>query len=512
MQHHKTRLAVSLSILMANGMVNHAFAQQPVTEERVWISMGADAKGLVKQLDAQAILPHSIASSGEVWVGEVNTTQLAELSHDMHEEHHRCGGYMVHGSAQTAMAASAMPSTMAAFSPPELTQQTTVNALLPLVDAGQITTMISALSSFTNRFYTTTSGNQASDWLANEWRSLTSALPNVTVEQVTHAGYEQKSVVLTILGSERPEEWVVLGGHLDSTLGSRTNEQSVAPGADDDASGIASVTEIIRILTENNVQPKRSIAFMAYAAEEVGLRGSQDIANRYQSEGKNVVSVLQLDMVNYQGSSDDIVFITDYTDSNLTEYLALLLDNYLPALNYSYDRCGYACSDHASWHNAGYPAAMPFESKFNDYNPNIHTPNDTLFNADSEGKHARKFTQLGLAYAIELANAPSSPPSNQLQFEQPIEGISGARGSKTYYQFDLNQSQSFDVVISGGTGDVDLYVKQGSAASEQNWDCRPYKNGNNESCNFTNAKASRYSIMLDGYSAYANVTLSAVSR
>ena len=49
---------------------------------------------------------------------------------------------------------------------------------------------------------------------------------------------------------------------------------------------------IIRVLAENNFTPMRSIAFMAYAAEEVGLRGSQDIANSYKAQGKNVVSVL----------------------------------------------------------------------------------------------------------------------------------------------------------------------------------------------------------------------------
>lgn len=210
---------------------------------------------------------------------------------------------------------------------------------------------------------------------------LISGLSNASVEQFSHSGYNQKSVILTIQGSESPDEWVVIGGHLDSTIGSRTDEHTIAPGADDDASGIASVTEIIRVLAENNFKPKRSMAFMAYAAEEVGLRGSQDIANSYKSQGKNVVSALQLDMTNYQGSAQDIVFITDYTDSSLTQFLANLLDEYLPALSYGYDRCGYACSDHASWHNAGYSAAMPFESKFNDYNPKIHTSQDTLENS-----------------------------------------------------------------------------------------------------------------------------------
>uniref|UniRef100_UPI0038F6AA2B M28 family peptidase n=1 Tax=Streptomyces caniscabiei TaxID=2746961 RepID=UPI0038F6AA2B len=95
----------------------------------------------------------------------------------------------------------------------------------------------------------------------------------------------------------------------------------------------------------------------AYAAEEVGLRGSQDVANQFKQAGKEVRGVLQLDMTNYQGSTEDIVFITDYTDSQLTQYLPQLLDEYLPTLNYGFDTCGYACSDHASWHQVGYPAA-----------------------------------------------------------------------------------------------------------------------------------------------------------
>ncbi|KLN66292.1 M28 family metallopeptidase [Vibrio sp. VPAP30] len=483
-------------------------------EDKVWISIGADAAGTVAKSNAESILPHSIASSGDVWVGQVETEQLAELSHNMHEEHHRCGGYMVHASAQSAMAASTMPQSIAQFALPQPSQQSTVNAWLPLVSATQLTDTIRSLTSFNNRFYTTTSGAQASDWIANEWRSLSSVMSKVNVEQISHSGYNQKSVVLTIEGSEKPNEWVIVGGHLDSTIGSHTDEHTIAPGADDDASGIASVSEIIRVLAENNFKPKRSVAFMAYAAEEVGLRGSQDIANSYKAQGKNVVSVLQLDMTNYKGSTEDIVFITDYTDSNLTQFLASLIDEYLPSLTYGYDRCGYACSDHASWHKAGYSAAMPFESKFNDYNPKIHTPQDTLQNSDPTGSHAVKFTKLGLSYVVELANAVDIDPpvDNVLKDGVPKTGLSGARSSQQSYTFELVSQKSLSFTTQGGTGDVDLYVKYGSAASKSNWDCRPYRNGNSETCRFSQASPGTYHVMLDGYSAYNGVTLQAVSQ
>ena len=54
------------------------------------------------------------------------------------------------------------------------------------------------------------------------------------------------------------------------------------------------------------------------------------------------------------------------------------------------------------WHNQGYPAAMPFESRFNDYNPNIHTAQDTLQNSDPSAAHALKFAQLATSFAIEM--------------------------------------------------------------------------------------------------------------
>ncbi|GAB6261798.1 M28 family metallopeptidase [Photobacterium sp. R1] len=502
--------------LIISAVCSQAYAAE---EDKVWISIGSDATQTLKsvmQSQAQSILPDSLASNGKAWVGQVNYKQLAELTHQMHEDHHRCGGYMVHSSAESAMAASIMPETLAAFPIPDITQQDKVNAWLPQVSASEITGTISSLSSFINRFYTTTSGAQASDWLANEWRSLTNSLPNADVQQVSHAGYNQKSVVLTITGSEKPDEWVVIGGHLDSTIGSNTGENSVAPGADDDASGIASVTEIIRVLSENNFKPKRSIAFMAYAAEEVGLRGSQDLANKYKSEGKNVVSALQLDMTNYNGSPEDIVFMTDYTDSNLTTFLARLVDEYIPSISYGFDRCGYACSDHASWHNAGFPAAMPFESKFNDYNPRIHSTQDTLENSDPTGAHAVKFSKLGLAYAIETANATGGttppPTGNVLKDGVPVTGLSGATGSQVRYSFELPAQKTLQISTSGGSGDVDLYVSFGSEATKQNWDCRPYRYGNNEVCTFSGATPGTYSILLDGYSQYSGVTLKASTQ
>jgi hypothetical protein len=62
-------------------------------------------------------------------------------------------------------------------------------------------------------------------------------------------------------------------------------------------------------------------------------------------------------------------------------------------------------------------------------------------------------------------------------------------------------------VTAGGTGDVDLYVKFGSAPTTSSYDCRPYLGGNAETCNIATAQAGTYYVMLRGYSAYTGVSL-----
>ena len=113
-------------------------------------------------------------------------------------------------------------------------------------------------------------------------------------------------------------------------------------------------------------------------------------------------------MTNFKGSAFDIVFMQDYTDRNQNRFLEKLVRTYLPDIEISHDRCGYACSDHASWNRAGYPASLPFEAKFDDYNSAIHTEHDTIDQSDGEVRHAMNFLRLSIAYAMEMAKHTSS--------------------------------------------------------------------------------------------------------
>jgi leucyl aminopeptidase len=362
-----------------------------------YISVGADAVASVRALGVQQDAAVKVVEEGgDVAILEVDEDALDDISHLMHEQFHRCGGFMVHDSLADAEAALHVqaPADQLDYT---LDHAPVVEAVLPALDREAIRRTIAELSGMQNRYYRSDSGAAASRWLRDRWRSF-SDRRDVTVELVDQ-GYPQQSVILTLPGTTRADEVVVIGGHLDSiSLGGKRGK---APGADDDASGIATLSEVARVLLAKDYRPARTIKFIAYAAEEVGLRGSQAVVKELKRRGIHVVGALQLDMTNYQGSDKDIWLMKDFTSAAQNTFITRLIDTYVGA-TWGMDACGYACSDHASWYRAGVPASMPFESRMRDRNMQIHTANDTLELSNDNADHAIKFARLGAAYAIEL--------------------------------------------------------------------------------------------------------------
>ncbi len=89
-----------------------------------------------------------------------------------------------------------------------------------------------------------------------------------------------------------------------------------------------------------------------------------------------------------------------------------------------------------------------------------------------------------------------------------ISNISVARRSWQRYTLDLTEGyQDLNIEMSGGSGDADLYINYGQQSSRSSYDCRPYKNGNNETCSFSAPQAGTWHIDVYGYSAASGVTL-----
>jgi serine protease len=89
-----------------------------------------------------------------------------------------------------------------------------------------------------------------------------------------------------------------------------------------------------------------------------------------------------------------------------------------------------------------------------------------------------------------------------------LTNLSASRNAWLYYTWDVPAGMaSLDVITTGGTGDADLYVRFGSQPSTSSYDCRPYKNGNEEVCTFSNPAAGTWHFGIRAYSAFSGVTL-----
>ncbi len=96
----------------------------------------------------------------------------------------------------------------------------------------------------------------------------------------------------------------------------------------------------------------------------------------------------------------------------------------------------------------------------------------------------------------------------QLSNGVTVSSLSGAEDSLRHFAIDVPSGQSsFSVKTSGGTGDVDLYVRKDSLSTTEAYDCSPYVTGNNETCTFTAPVAGRYYVSLHGYAAYSGLSL-----
>ncbi len=510
-------------ILSASGSVTGSVTNA-VAEKKVWITIGDAAFNELKQISPKLVVKESrmvsagsagFAKSEGVHLVQINESMMHALSGAIHNKLKRCGGFIAHDSETTGL--NSLSSTANGFAPAiaaiapsySIDNQTTVNPLLTQMQATNIGQTIVDLSAFVNRYYTTAGGVSGSNWIKNKWTQLANGRSNVTVEQFTHAGFPQKSVILTIQGSDNASEVVVLGGHQDSINTAGTTETTKAPGADDDASGIASLTEAIRVMMASNYQPRRTIKFMAYAAEEVGLKGSGEIARKFKTDGVNVVGVMQLDMTNYKGSAKDIYLYTDYTNAGQNSFVANLITTYQPSLTIGYDSCGYGCSDHASWHAQGYATSMPFETAMSESNPRIHGTGDTYANMGSQANHALKFGRLATSFAVELgSDGPGLPPANTVLTKDVAVAVNGAANAQGTYTFAVPTGVSnLTFKTTGGTGDLDIYTKLGSAPTTTSYLQKSDGATNAETITIAAPTAGTYYLLTNAASAVSGASL-----
>lgn len=283
-----------------------------------------------------------------------------------------------------------------------------IRKLMPLVNLQNISNSVKEMSNsslWPTRYHQSSYRNQVAEWIQSEFQKNSNNRSDVHIKLVPHQNTPQSSVEIMIDGhGSNKNKYVVLGGHEDSIeiYNSRNSPDSQSPGADDNASGVSVLLEAFRVLMLNNYQPDATVVFYTYAAEEVGLVGSQEIARSYANENKEVLGVMQIDMAMFStNDKNNLLLISDFTSSTMNKLAENLIKEYLK-FDVKYMACGYACSDHASWTKYNYPSFIPAESEIKTSIDRIHTINDIVDNS-TDASYAAHFSHLAIAFAISMA-------------------------------------------------------------------------------------------------------------
>jgi hypothetical protein len=239
---------------------------------------------------------------------------------------------------------------------------------------------------------------------------------SIRMDRFVHEGRELDNVEAELQGSES-EEIVLVTAHLDSTAAFSDHpydsENDPAPGADDDASGVAAVLAIADVIKQMTAikPPKRTIRFVLFNAEEHGLVGSQAYARKQATLVAPIIGVYQMDMVGYNvnpprsfevhvgyAASDDVQTRSLVLAERLQKLVSILSPNLeLPQI-YTQPDPAEGRSDHASFHQRGYAACVTSEDFFagplptspdSEPNPNYHKDRDTFVDFDYAADIAR---------------------------------------------------------------------------------------------------------------------------
>ena len=244
-------------------------------------------------------------------------------------------------------------------------------------------------------------------------------------------------------GTERPNDVVIIQGHIDSRVSDVMNATADAPGANDDGSGTAAVIEAARVLSKRKFPG--TIVYAALSGEEQGLYGGKALADYAKAQGWNVVAVLNNDIIGGTCGSDGVCDSTharvlsegprsqgetelsdathalggenDSPSRNISRFLDSLADRLRIGLDvrqiWRTDRFGRG-GDHIPFLELGFPAARVTAAieNYNWQHQDLRTENgikygDTIDHVDFP--YLAKMTKLNVAALAAIASAPPPP-------------------------------------------------------------------------------------------------------
>jgi hypothetical protein len=348
----------------------------------------------------------------------------------------------------------------------------TVQKIVDSVSQERITEILKKLEGFGTRGVFSDQVNSARGigaarrWIYDQFKSYSPRL------QVSFDSYRVKkgkgrliqdfdlhNVVAILPGKLNPERQFILSGHYDSLALLRRNPDgsaavptdgqtggagegaatpppfdlsmlaSVEPGVTDDGSGTAAVMELARIMSQYEFE--KTIVFVAFAGEEMGLIGSSLYARKARKENTIIDGVLNNDIIGSEVSGNGridnstiSVYSEDPDDSTsrqLARYVKDVAERYLPSMKidlvFRADRLGRG-GDHTPFNQEGYPAVRVTTP--NENYANQHSVTDTF--ANTSVSYASRVIQANAAALASLALAPKAPVTNEMITSGPRKG------------------------------------------------------------------------------------------
>jgi len=285
------------------------------------------------------------------------------------------------------------------------TFRTDIAQIISLVDADSILYNIQCLQDFQTRYAFANNRLQVAEWIKNRFISF--GINDVQLQPFFCWNTDQYNVVATIPGTVHPDQYIIIGGHHDSaTLDQNISSYIFAPGADDNASGTSATLEIARVIMQSGYQPRCSIRFVTFAAEELGLDGSWYYAFTARNNNENICLMINHDMI---GNNNDPYFyrviLNLYDGSeNYTNYAHQLIEQYTALQVYYDSSVNSPNSDSYSFWQNGYNVLYFSEFEFSPY---YHTINDLVQYINSD--YCAEVIKASTASAVRFSEMPIAP-------------------------------------------------------------------------------------------------------
>ena len=299
---------------------------------------------------------------------------LVEINGEQRETW-RKAGYIIRPLAERKTPLFYHPMTI----PVPLRDSYPADTIADFINQDSLYNYLTRLEAFRTRFMMTDSINAARNWLMQKFEEfgyvdVSAQLFHVTDPDDGIYNHPCHNVICYKYGAEQPEKLLVVGAHYDSYNMGPSDLMQYAPGADDNASGTAGVLELARVFKD--IDTRKTMVFIAFSAEEVGLYGSEYCAQQMSADSTDIELMINFDMIAYE---KDTIPNFDLAYSCPTAYCRVFEQASQRVAGLIPNSFENAYCDARSFGDYGYDNISPIEA---DICPSVHSDYDVSDSCD----------------------------------------------------------------------------------------------------------------------------------